>query len=425
MTSPSTKHANGARIRLRQLPDHVDALLADYPQPTRLTGKPAALAGDRLDLKAITGKLSGRTNRAFYLVVLGVSLTGAGLAAADWLDWWAPFAFGAVGAVEMGGVALSVHADERRRLGERAIAARLLSASVAGGAVAVNWFGHADHVGQAAFFAGMSALGYLVWLIDSSARRRDWLRRSGKLDEPAPVYGLAQWVRHPRLTSRARTLALADPSLGRFGSLAKAREDIRAARRHEAVSAALRKQMTEDCGEDEAQVVVNIYDPEEVAKRLAAWADYDDLAKRIGRRLTPERIAQRADPAPDVPLWRRALLPPDVGADVPVLGSGDVPPADGADVPATATTGSSARRTAGSPERKPTGTRRRKVRPEPKPRRSAEETRKLAADAIAAEPKLTQAELAARLGISDRQLRNVLNPPAVAATPPTTPKETP
>ena len=61
-----------------------------------------------------------------------------------------------VGAVELGGVYLSVHADERRRLGERALVARFLSAAVATGAVAVNYLGHVrDNQGQAVFFAGM------------------------------------------------------------------------------------------------------------------------------------------------------------------------------------------------------------------------------------------------------------------------------
>lgn len=419
MTSPASKHANGARIRLRQLPDHVDALLADYPQPTRPAEKPAPRASGGLHLKAITGKMSGRTNRAFYLVVLLVSLTGAGMAAAGWLDWYAPFAFAAVGAVEMGGVALSVHADERRRLGERAIAARLLSGAVAAGAVAVNWFGHAEHLGQAAFFAGMSALGYLVWLIDSSARRRDWLRKAGMLDAPAPVYGLVQWVRHPGLTRQAKALALADPSLGRLGSLAKAREDARTEVRRAVISAAVREGMARRHGEGQGTLSIHVFDLEKVARLLEAQADYDGLIEILREELAPERVAPVAAPQPEVPAWRRALASAEGAADVPAVPAADVPPPPGPEAPAGVGAGSSARRPTGSPARKLAGTRGRKSRPEPKPRRTADETRKLATKLLAEEPSLTQAELAARLGISDRQLRNVLNP-----SPPAAPKET-
>lgn len=397
-------HANGARLRLQELPARVAELAAadgPKPQPEPI-GAPAGTPLRNLHLTAITGKMSGRTNRLFYAVVLGVSLTGAGMAAAGWLDWWAPFAFAAVGAVELGGVALSVHADERRRLGERALMARLLSGAVAVGAVAVNWFGHADHVGQAAFFAGMSALGYLVWLIDSSARRRDWLRAEGMLDAPTPVYGLVQWLRHPDLTRRAKQLALADPALGRQGSLTAAREQVRTEKRRAAIAAALRDEMAE------GDLATNTYDPDKIAQRLEETADYDRLTEIIQARLAPERVAPPPAGVADVPAWRRALLP----ADAAVVDPAEVP----AEVPLAPPTGTSAPRPTGSRVRKVAGSRRRKSAPEVKPRRTAEETRKLASELAAAEPELTQAQIAARLQISDRQLRNVLNPS-------TTPKE--
>jgi hypothetical protein len=400
---------------------------------------PAGTSLRNLDLKAITGKLSGRATFAFYGVVLTVALIGSGTAAMHWLEWpWVlpaavatVAAFVAVGVVEFGGVVLSMHADERRKLGERAVAARLLSAGFAATAVAVNWFGH-DHEGMRAFFAGVSLFGYLVYLIISAAKRRDYLRAAGDLDDPTPVYGLAQWVRHPDLTRRARALAQANsaqrraevdgqpkgarPStqpLGRLGSLAAARAEVRAERRHAAIAEALRRQITESRDPVAAEIAVQTYDLEEIAQLVAAAADYEAFAEIISADLTPARVAP---PAREVPPWRQSLLP----ADVPAGAAADVPPADGADVPAAAGAGSSARHPAGSPGRKSTGTRRRKSRPEPRPRRSAEETRKLAAECIAAEPSLTQTELASRLGISDRQLRNVLNPST-----PAPPKETP
>lgn len=229
--------------------------------------------------------------RVFYAAVLIIALVGAGQAAAGWLDWWTPFAFVAVGAVELGGITLSVHADARRQVGERAVAARVLSAGVAVGAVAVNYFGHKDETGPAIFFAGMSALGYFTWLIDSSARRRDALRRLGKLGEPAPVYGLVRWARHPWLTRRARHLALITPSLGLYGSVAAAQAEVRAERRQRAIAVELRQMIAAAAGPTMATVAVNTFDMDEIAHRLAASADYDGLASRLAAQLTPAALA--------------------------------------------------------------------------------------------------------------------------------------
>jgi hypothetical protein len=278
---------------------------------------------------ARAGRLSPYTNRLFYAVVLGVSLTGAGQAAAGWLGWWEPFAFLAVGAVELGGVALSMHADRRRQLGERAIPARVLSAGVALGAVAVNYFGHAAHIGPAAFFAGMSALGYTVWLIDSAARRRDALRAAGKLDPTTPVYGLVAWLRHPWLTRRARTLAQVTPDLGKFGSLAAARAEVRAERRSAAISTALRTRIADHVDPTMAEIAVNTYDLDEIAARLAAGADYDGLTAILSAELVPARLhsdtaarttAERVDqvPAEQAPPVLESAAPAAITPPAPV-----------------------------------------------------------------------------------------------------------
>jgi hypothetical protein len=329
---------------------------------------------------ARAGTLSPHTNRLFYAAVLAVSLTGAGQAATGWLHWWAPFAFLAVAAVELGGVALSMHADRRRQLGERAIPARILSAAVAVGAVLVNYFGHQTHPGQAAFFAGMSGLGYTVWLIDSAARRRDALRASGDLPPVAPVYGLVSWVRHPGITRRARALAMVNaeartaqarrqavkgappeapiPALTALASLAAARAAVRADRRSGAISAALRTRITEHVDPTMATIAVNTYDLDEIAARLAAGADYDGLTGILAAELVPARLhsgdqgapveripariepAGRAElvaapavreiltPAPVVPLSARLLpvapLHPVPADDAPISGAGPV-----------------------------------------------------------------------------------------------------
>ena len=263
-----------------------------------------------------TSKVDGtRVDRlltAFYLVVAVVALAGQTGAAASWLGWTMLFAFIAVAAVEFGGIALAAYADHRRRLGERAVFARLLSAAVAAGAVLVNWFGHPDAM-QAGFFAGMSALGYLVWLLHSGARRRDQLRAAGTLPPVPPVYGLGQWARHPNLTRHARTLALVDPSLGLYGSLDAARTARRVQRRQAAIAKALHRKITEAVDPLTAEIATATFDLDEIADRLARNADYDGLTALISADLTPHRLttnrptqpttsnAGTADPGPTGP----------------------------------------------------------------------------------------------------------------------------
>src|SRR5256885_330704 len=117
---------------------------------------------------------------AFYSTVALIALVGQSAAAREWLHWPLGFAVPAVAALELGGIALSALGEVRRRRGERALAAGMLSAAVAVFAVAFNGIGpHAPR--QGAFFAGMSALGYGVWLINAGARRRDQLRADGNL----------------------------------------------------------------------------------------------------------------------------------------------------------------------------------------------------------------------------------------------------
>src|SRR5262249_31972084 len=138
-----------------------------------------------------------------------------------------------VGALELGGMVVLSNADVRRRLGERALGSRILSAGIAVFATGFNWLSHADHL-LGAFFAGMSALGYLVWLRSTETARRDRLRAKGQLPPTAPVYPVWQWLRHPWLTSRARHLALRTPALGLYGSLEAAATARRTERRQAA-----------------------------------------------------------------------------------------------------------------------------------------------------------------------------------------------
>ncbi|WP_327007613.1 hypothetical protein OHA72_10275 [Dactylosporangium sp. NBC_01737] len=154
---------------------------------------------------------AGYLRRGFYLVVLLVALTGQVSGAVIALHIPLLWAIPAVGALELGGIVVLANADVRRRLGEHAIGSRILSAAIAVGAVAFNWLAHQDHL-LGGFFAGMSALGYLVWLTHAENSRRDRLRALGDLPPTTPAYELlGHWLRHPWLTRRARSLAKAKP----------------------------------------------------------------------------------------------------------------------------------------------------------------------------------------------------------------------
>ncbi|MFE9192081.1 hypothetical protein ACFYL6_20995 [Micromonospora sp. NPDC007208] len=253
---------------------------------------------------------TNRMVRVFYAVVLATALGGSVTAAAHWLNvnWW--IALGPIAAVELGGVVLMRYADERRQLGERALFAMTLSTAFASVAVAANVFGH-QQVGLAAFFGVMSGLGYLVYLLITSAKRRDALRLAGKMEDTTPTYGVVQWFTHPGITRRARILAQANSAtrlaegpqpttarLGRLASLAAAREQVRAERREAAIAKAVRELIEESADPTLAAIAVHTYDPAAIAQRIAALADYDGYAALLSGRLTPAKLAGEPTAAP-------------------------------------------------------------------------------------------------------------------------------
>jgi hypothetical protein len=221
--------------------------------------------------------------RVFYVGVLTIALIGQTQAAHHWLNWWLLFAAAAVLAVEVGGVAVLAYADARRQLKERALLARLVSAGIAAGSVAVNWLGHTTPGHPtlvAGFFAGMSALGYIVWLIDSEARRRDRLRITGDLAEAPPSYEWMLWLRHPVITSRARAIAKADASLGRYGSWDAAAQQLREERRNARLSAATKKHVAETAEDRRmGEIAALSVDFDTVAGKITAAVDYDRIAQ--------------------------------------------------------------------------------------------------------------------------------------------------
>ncbi|MDG4795014.1 hypothetical protein [Micromonospora sp. WMMD1082] len=249
---------------------------------------------------------AARMRALFYVVVLLVALTGQVIGATQKLDVHLLIAIPAVATLELGGVVVMTNADVRRRLGERSLGSRILSAAVAAAAVTLNWLSH-DDVLAAGFFAGMSTLGYLVWLIHAENMRRDRLRATGALPATTPAYELLDhWIRHPRTTRRARSLARADRTLGLYDSFHAARAELRREHRDAAIAKILRRKIKAAVDPTTATIAEHVYDLNEIAARLAATADYDGLTQLIATDLAPTRIASRTDrPGPR----RRRLRP--------------------------------------------------------------------------------------------------------------------
>jgi hypothetical protein len=263
-------------------------------EPVAAVGRRSDLPIGELELDAHLARLVRRTSivrQGFYVVVLLVALAGQVSGAVEALHIPLAAAVPAVAALELGGIVVLANADVRRRLGERAIASRILSVAIAASAVTFNWLAHRNHL-LGAFFAGMSALGYLVWLMHTENQRRDRLRVKGDLPPTTPAYEMVgHWLRHPMLTVRARAMAKADPRLGLYDSLAEARAEIRRERRQAAIAKVLHRKIRDAVDPKTADIAIAVYDLDEIAARLADRADYDGLTTLIAADLAPERLA--------------------------------------------------------------------------------------------------------------------------------------
>ncbi|MEU4595096.1 hypothetical protein [Micromonospora aurantiaca (nom. illeg.)] len=245
---------------------------------------------DALDADLATAvRHAAWTRRAFYVLVLLVALIGQVTGAVDTLGVPVAVAVPAVAALELGGVVVMANADVRRRLGEQAIVSRLLSAAIAAGAVTFNWAAHPEHL-VGGFYAGMSALGYLVWLVHAGNQRRDRLRATGRLPPAPPSYEVfAHWIRHPVITSQARSIAKAD-GLDLYESLTAARDAVARRQRDAAIAKVLHRKIRVAVDPTTADIAVQVYDLDEIAARLAATADYNSLTTLLAADLSPERI---------------------------------------------------------------------------------------------------------------------------------------
>lgn len=315
MTTASAEHLHVPRSRVADRVDDLDA-----------------------DLRRAVARTSA-VRQAFYAVVLLVALAGQVSGAVTRLNIPLLWAIPAVAGLELGGVVVLANADVRRRLGERAVASRLLSAVIAAGAVAFNWLAHTNHL-LGAFFAGMSALGYLVWLMHTENQRRDRLRARGDLPPTTPAYEVVEhWLRHPAVTATARSLAKADPTLDLYGSLDAARAQIRRRHRQHAISRVLHRKIRAAVDPATADIAIAVYDLDEIAARLAACADYDTLTALINVDLAPARLTAGLRTDPDHP---GDVSEATVAQSVPAPAGARADGPDALDVPAGASPGTPA-----------------------------------------------------------------------------------
>ncbi|GAA3141103.1 hypothetical protein GCM10010530_71280 [Kribbella aluminosa] len=207
----------------------------------------------------------------------------------------------AVAVLELGGVATAALADLRRRKGEQAYAYRAMSFFAALVAVVFNVVGHwrPEERFLAFGFGGLSAFAYVLWLIHSSARRRDALRRAGQMRETGPVYGIVQWAREPRVTWLARSLAI-EHGYSLYESLRAAHHQIRNRSRREAIAGTVAEYIrSEHQDERLAKIAETTYDPDRLAGMLEERINYEVITNKLTKAISPP--PEQSDERPGVP----------------------------------------------------------------------------------------------------------------------------
>jgi len=235
---------------------------------------------------------------AFYATAATAALVGQVWAGVTHIPWpeegFSPFlkialVTPAVAVIELGGVATAALADLRRRKGEQAYAYRAMSLFAAIVALVFNVVGHwrPEERFLAFGFGGLSAFAYVLWLIHSSARRRDALRVAGQMANTGPVYGVVQWAREPRVTWLARSLAL-EHGYGLYESLRAAREQMRNKARRDAIAGTVAEYIrSEHQDERLAKIAETTYDPDRLAGMLEERINYEVVTNKLTLAISP------------------------------------------------------------------------------------------------------------------------------------------
>ncbi|MEV6269868.1 hypothetical protein AB0L64_22055 [Kribbella sp. NPDC051936] len=211
----------------------------------------------------------------------------------------------AVAVLELGGVATAALADLRRRKGEQAYAYRAMSFFAALVAVVFNVVGHwrPEERFLAFGFGGLSAFAYVLWLIHSSARRRDALRRAGQMRDTGPVYGIVQWIREPKTTWLARSLAI-EHGYSLYESLRAAQHQIRNRSRREAIAGTVAEYIrSEHQDERLAKIAETTYDPDRLAGMLEERINYEVITNKLTKAISPPPEQPEERPAVPAAVW--------------------------------------------------------------------------------------------------------------------------
>jgi hypothetical protein len=251
---------------------------------------------------------------AFYATAAAAALVGQVWAGVTHIPWpetgFSPFlkialVTPAVAVLELGGVATAALADLRRRKGEQAYAYRAMSFFAALVAVVFNVVGHwrPEERFLAFGFGGLSAFAYVLWLIHSSARRRDALRRAGQMRETGPVYGVIQWAREPRVTWLARSLAI-EHGYGLYESLRAAQHQIRNKSRREAIAGTVAEYIrSEHQDERLAKIAETTYDPDRLAGMLEERINYEVITNKLTKAISPPPEPSEEGPRVPAAVW--------------------------------------------------------------------------------------------------------------------------
>jgi hypothetical protein len=245
---------------------------------------------------------------AFYATAATAALVGqvwAGVTHIPWPDeGFSPFlkialVTPAVAVIELGGVATAALADLRRRKGEQAYAYRAMSMFAAIVALVFNVVGHwrPEERFLAFGFGGLSAFAYVLWLIHSSARRRDALRKAGQMATTGPVYGVVQWAREPKVTWLARSIAL-EHGLGLYESIRAARVQLRNNARRDAIAGTVAEYIrSEHQDERLAKIAETTYDADRLAGMLEERINYEVVTNKLTLAISPPPPEPEPEPA--------------------------------------------------------------------------------------------------------------------------------
>ena len=227
----------------------------------------------------------------FLIVVIGSSLYGQVTGAEVTWHWALPHALIGLGGLELGGIVVMKFAQVRRRFGERVTFARVLSAAIAATATTINYVTH-PHSTDAYFYVALCAMGYIVYLMVSEARRRDRLRLMHRLPAITPSYELwVHWLKHPLVTSRARALARADETLSTYTSYALAEQQLRNEEKRRRITKAIHKRLEASGDKNLAGLAPELYNLDAVADLMAADADHETIARQLVDAIGAARVA--------------------------------------------------------------------------------------------------------------------------------------